>query len=357
MVSIYDKMDKNDMKYKQVFEQEETLNQEIIDCMKDFKPNTSIFNALIFTNKNNNINIKSEIKLPQNNNIQSKPQPIHQPQPQPQPRYNTIVTRQPIRSIQQQLSPQPMLLRQTTQVTPQPIIVQSQPITQPQPQPLPPKKVSTNAHFSGGSNMKITHKPSNKPHANHHSNHRHYSNNNKYHNNNNSTPIHTHPHTRSNSSHSHTNHDRMDRINDRTNNRHSHSSHSHTHRHNNNRYNNRYNNSYKQDPENKTLFVDNIPMGITSISLENALKKNGSIKDIMLRTKQNQQSQYANVTCYQKHICDSLIIAGKKPIPLQLPNGKIIHQKLSIHYHNQQKVDEAREKRRKEMEDRIKNQS
>eukprot|EP01084_Bolivina_argentea_P257847 434491_1 len=30
-------------------------------------------------NTNNNINIKSEIKLPQNNNIQSKPQPIHQP--------------------------------------------------------------------------------------------------------------------------------------------------------------------------------------------------------------------------------------------------------------------------------------
>eukprot|EP01083_Nonionella_stella_P270955 917769_1 len=98
MVSIYDKMDKNDMKYKQVFEQEETLNQEIIDCMKDFKPNTSIFNALIFTNKNNNINIKSEIKLPQNNNIQSKPQPIHQPQPQPQPRYNTIVATQPIQN-------------------------------------------------------------------------------------------------------------------------------------------------------------------------------------------------------------------------------------------------------------------
>ena len=85
-------------------------------------------------------------------------------------------------------------------------------------------------------------------------------------------------------------------------------------------------------------------MNCSAEAVEAALKKHGSLKSFALKTKQSKSSQYANVVCFQKHICDALIALSKKPIPIQLKNGRVVDTKLSIQYHNQRRVEAAREK-------------
>merc|ERR1712062_108823 len=103
--------------------------------------------------------------------------------------------------------------------------------------------------------------------------------------------------------------------------------------------------------------MGNIPMNCEVAAVEAALKKHGSLKSISLKTKQSKSSQYANVVCFQKHICDALIALSKKPIPIELKDGRVIEQRLSIQYHNQRRVEAAREKwKSASMEKRLKHQ-
>lgn len=85
-------------------------------------------------------------------------------------------------------------------------------------------------------------------------------------------------------------------------------------------------------------------MDCTEEAVKAALSKHGSIKSFGMKTKQENRGQYANVVCYQKHICEALIAASSKAMPIRLKNGRVIDHFLSIQYHNQQRVNDAREK-------------
>merc|ERR1712228_830000 len=65
-------------------------------------------------------------------------------------------------------------------------------------------------------------------------------------------------------------------------------------------YNNQQSNAEIVDnTDNKTLFIDNIPIKCTEEAIQSALKRHGSIKSFILKTKQNKTSQYVNVVCFQ----------------------------------------------------------